>query len=413
MKTITFNKTIQGYALLAPHYKNCVMSIRFFIDLKPIENTKLALLAQLIKDRNKKHPSKSLMQAFKDNLYGAQISSRTFGYGPTQVLEVRLSALSERFVNEPLQAKQLQGLSDLIYQPLINYETLKEAKRSVKDKINRSLENPTNLAINRTLEILGPNSTLGLNTQGELSDLEHITEQDMIEFHQEVLLKASAQLIIGGNFREGLLNSIDIVFQYHHPLSESAPFNLFNQLDSQQVIETKSIQQASLIEAYQTSVSVENDLSYALRMGNLILGQLPTSHLFQEVREKHSLCYSVSSRVIAFEGLLLLITSLDENNINKAASLMNQQINRIKAGDFSPEQLESAKKMMVSSFDSIFDDEYAMINFIFDCAYRNLSFNVEDHKSEYQKVTKEMIQQAFSEVQHVLEYQLKGISNEN
>lgn len=412
MKIIEFNKTIQGYGILAEHYKNCVMSIRFFIPLIPVENTKLALLSLLIKDRNQKYTTKASMQTFKDNLYGASISSRTFSYGPTQVLEVRLSALSQRFVDEPLQAKQVQGLADLIYQPLINNETLKEAKQNLKDKLNRSLENPMNYAINRTMEILGPNSSLGVNPQGHIEDLESITVEELIEFHQKLILTASAQLVIGGNFREGIINSLGVVFQYHRPLEEKPEYNLLESDSYQKVIEYKPIQQATYIEVYQSMVSIEDTNHYALRLGNLILGQLPTSLLFQEVREKHSLCYSVSSRVVSYEGLVLLTTSLDENNIEKARDLMMQQVIKMMKGEFTQQQLDSAKRMMVSSFDSIFDDEYAIINFIFDCAYRQLSFDVEDHKQAYEEVTKEAIIESLSQLQPVLQFQLRGENNE-
>ena len=39
---------------------------------------------------------------------------------------------------------------------------------------------------------------------------------------------------------------------------------------------------------------------------NSLLGQSPTSLLFEEVREKHSLCYSISSYLIQFDGALII-----------------------------------------------------------------------------------------------------------
>lgn len=410
-----FNKSIEGLAIEASHYKNCVMAVRFFQPLVKLENTKMALLSQLIKDRNKKYPSKALMQALKDGLYGAGISSRTFSYGPTQVLEVRLSAISERFVDEPLQAKQVQALADLIYQPLINLETLNEAKRSVADKIKRSLENPMSLAVHNSLEILGKEMPLGLNSMGQIEDLEQITVNDMIEYHQKVILTLKAQMIIGGNFREGIINSIGIVFQYHRPLDKTSDYSVYQSDTYQQHIFETQVQQANLVEAYQTSISIYDPLYYALRVGNLILGSLPTSHLFQELREKNSLCYSVSSRLIAYEGLMLITTSLDESNIEKASVLMRQQVARIMQGDFSDQQIEASKRILLSSFDSIFDDEFAMINFIFDTQYRGLPYDIEVHKQYYQQVTRDMIIEAFSQMYLVLQYQLKGIEygNEN
>lgn len=408
MKIITINETIQGYAYESSHYKNVVMSVRFFIPLEPINNTKTALLSHLIRDRNKKYSSKAQMQSFKDNLYGANISSRTFSYGPTQLLEVRLGAISERFVKEPLQAKQLSALADLIYQPLINEETLKEAKRSLISRLNRAKENPMTYSVLRTFQHLGSHSTLGINPQGSIEDLDHITVDDMLKFHEHVIYNVAAQIVIAGNFNPKLINSIRIVFKYHEPLGDKQPFNLYHHEPLDTLVEIGPVNQVSLIEAYQTGISIEDPLYTAYRLGNVILGQLPTSHLFQEVREKNSLAYSVSSRIIAHEGLLLLTTSLDAQNIQLASDLMRTQVTRIQEGDFSDAQFEAAKQMLINSLDGISDDEYSIINFVFDSAFRNLSFDVNAHKQKYENVTREDIIEAFKEAQPIFQYQLKG-----
>ena len=412
MNIININQTIQGYGYESNQYKNVVMSVRFFIPLEPINNTKTSLLAHLIRDRNKKFQSKAQMQSFRDHLYGANISSRTFSYGPTQVLEVRLGAISERFVNEPLQSKQLSGLADLIYQPLINKETLNEAKRALVSRLNRAKENPMTYSVLRTFEELGTHSTLGLNPQGNNDDLNQISVEDMIQFHEHVIYNVPAQIVIAGNFNPELINRIGIVFKYHEPLGDKQPFNLYHHEPLKATVEIGPVNQATLIEAYQTDISIEDPLYAAYRLGNVILGQLPTSHLFQEVREKNSLAYSVSSRTIAHEGLLLLTTSLDAQNIELASDLMKTQVERIKEGDFTDAQYEAAKQMIINSLDSISDDEYAVLNFVFDSAFRNLSFDVNDHKEMYQLVTKDDILSAFKETEPIFQYQLKGVLHE-
>lgn len=412
MKTIQFNKSIQGIGLIADHYKNCVMSIRFFIPLKQRDNTKLSLLSLLIKDRNNKYPSKALMQSFKDNLYGASIISRTFSYGPTHVLEVKLSALSQRFVNEPLQAIQLQGLSDLIYQPMINQETLLEAKQSLLDKINRSTENPMNFAFYDALEQLGKGTTLEINPLGKIEDLDSITVDEMLSFHQELMIKAECQLIIGGNFHESIFDSIGVVFQHHSSLKTTVPHNIFNQVTKPQIIKQKPINQAVVVQLFKTQIGVTNPLFYALSLGNVILGQLPTSHLFQEVREKNSLCYSISSQLIKYEGVLVLNTALAEQNINQAIDLMLTQVERIKQGDFSDQQLEAAKKMMINSLESIVDDESSLINYTFDTLYRQLPLDIQKQQKTVQEISRESIIQAFSGVELLMNYVLKGESHE-
>ena len=91
---------------------------------------------------------------------------------------------------------------------------------------------------------------------------------------------------------------------------------------------------------------------------------------------------------------------------------MKHQVERIKVGDFSESQFKAAKQMMINSLDGVYDDEYALCNFIFDSAYRNLSFDLNVHKENYQQITKQMIVESFQNVQSIFQFQLKGVQDE-
>ena len=52
-------------------FKSIILSARFYIPFKRVDNTKLALLSELMDDRNINYPTKTSMLSKLDNLYGA------------------------------------------------------------------------------------------------------------------------------------------------------------------------------------------------------------------------------------------------------------------------------------------------------------------------------------------------------
>lgn len=405
-------KPIEIISVTDTKFKNVTLSLRLFTPLKKIENTKLALLSFLIKDRNEKYPSKKEIRQLKDNLYGASFRTSLMGYGPLHTLELRLTAISENTVNEPLQLRQLQTLKDFLYYPLITEETLNEAKTNLTSKIYRQNENPMNASIKRSFQILGENTDLALSTQGELEDIEKITLTDMLNFHKQLIDQAPMILFVIGDFNELLLDSINSEFSNHQPLPERANFNMYTKSVNLEISETSLVNQATLVMSYKTNRSIEDKRYYALRLASLILGQLPTSLLFQEVREKASLCYSISSSIVAFNGLMLITTSLDEKNIAFAVDLISKQVQRLKEGDFEESLIEGAKQLMFSNFDSIEDDEFSILSFVSDARMLSNPLEKDYLVSKYKEVNKEMIIDAVKDIELLLTYTLKGKNDE-
>lgn len=413
MKTTVIKEPIKTYLYNNELYKNCVMSLRFYIPLEKLNNTKLSLYAQLIKDRNEKYPTKREMTTLKDNLYGCTITTKTFGYFNTQVLEVRVLAISDAYVKEPLSKQQIQTLAQLAYYPLLNEKTLLEAKQTLKSRLNRAIENPINRAIKQTFKTIGEGNTLAISTQGEIEDLDQITLEEMIEFKKYLFNTAKVHLLIAGNFNGNLNDILSDTFKSLDSLEKPLSGNVFKESPIELKIDQLPISQACLVQAYRTDIDIYHPLFYALRVGCIILGQLPNSHLFQEVREKRSLCYSVSSRIMSFEGLMLITTQLDQKNIELASNLMKEQVRRIINGDFTDSQFSSAINLLLSSFDSIMDDEISIINFMADSIIRDLPIDIEKQKQQYLSISKEQVIEAFKQVTCEFEYQLVGGQDEN
>lgn len=91
---------------------------------------------------------------------------------------------------------------------------------------------------------------------------------------------------------------------------------------------------------------------YALRVLNGILGENMSSRLFQSVREKHGLCYSISSTYQLFEetGLFAVSGGFDQSRALAALALTAKELRRIKDVPVRAPELKRAKDYLLGSF---------------------------------------------------------------
>ena len=88
---------------------------------------------------------------------------------------------------------------------------------------------------------------------------------------------------------------------------------------------------------------------YALRLLNVILGENMSSRLFQVVREKNGLAYSIHSGAHLFEdsGALVISAGLDRKRTMKAVELIMSELRRLKEKPVSPKELRMAKEYIL------------------------------------------------------------------
>ncbi len=89
---------------------------------------------------------------------------------------------------------------------------------------------------------------------------------------------------------------------------------------------------------------------------NLVFGGDSFSKLFVNVREAHSLCYYVNSKIIN-RDLIKIQTGVNRENIDMVVDLIDEQLNSIKDGD--TKELINAKDKLISLYTSIENDYYS------------------------------------------------------
>ena len=109
-------------------------------------------------------------------------------------------------------------------------------------------------------------------------------------------------------------------------------------------VHTQDTEQTHLAMGFH-AVGRNDERRFALKLLSVILGENMSSRLFQKLREKHGLCYSVSSGMSMFEetGLLSIGVGLDHSNVQKALRMINSELERFTQQPPTKGELQKAK----------------------------------------------------------------------
>ena len=91
------------------------------------------------------------------------------------------------------------------------------------------------------------------------------------------------------------------------------------------------------------------ELRYVLNVYSYILGGGPDSKLFKTVREKNSLCYTISSVSQPLNSILTINAGIDKKNFKKTVELIKKEMNDMRKNKFSNDDIIKAKITYVNS----------------------------------------------------------------
>jgi len=327
-------------------FSDVSVAIRTQLPLERSTITAYNILVYMLKTKTELFKTKQALISNLNEAYGMKLACGLSSYGADLILTTRIQYIRSDWIEEEDYIHKVKEITDqVLFHSVLDEASFEEAKYLYRNKLTRILDDPDGLAIYTCLTTLNTNHEISIPIQGSLDDLDQLTLQDIQNVYS-AYLKADKHILVCGCLDEEMKT-------YLERMDSSSKLNstrsLLPILDYQEEIIEKNISQSSIALVYATSTDILSEDYYKMFVMNSLLGQSPTSLLFEEVREKHSLCYSISSYLIQFDGALIITLGTNKENIEKAIDLINQQIQRIIDLNFDPELLNTAKKDCIDS----------------------------------------------------------------
>ena len=250
--------------------------------------------------------------------------------------------------------KAVESVKEVIQNPRFTKEAFDEAVSNLKDNISRSEKSPW--------KKLSPELFKGINFTEEeiLKGLDSLTLSDVSKLYSDIMANSQGRVVISAPFKEnsGLRNKVfagissfksvkPYTYEINNNFTPQAETKLFSEIDSKS--------QAKIVMAYKFKDNGNLKDSVAVELLNIILGGGPSSRLFNDLREKQKLAYSVRS-VLRSEGntgvLALAIGTTTDNketgeksfdNLQKSINGFKQHVENIRNTGVSRQELKSAK----------------------------------------------------------------------
>ena len=247
--------------------------------------------------------------------------------------------------------EHLQKASEVLFDIFLNSELdpleIDKEKKVVLQEIHMVEDSPEDLVSEIFASAVFENTSLGNPILGTAESINSILRQDMLN-HIETCYDADSIIVAGaGNLEHERL--LDIAGKKFEPVKNIIrgtspgikPRGLNHKVyerDLEQIHFTLGVKGPSLKEGRRWAYSVLNS----------ILGGSMSSMLFQEIREKLGLVYSICSYLNIYEdcGVLAVNAATTPENMKKTLEVLAEQMRKLKRGDFDGIKLDEVKAQM-------------------------------------------------------------------
>ena len=400
-------------------FKGALLSVNLIVPIKAETAAKNSLLLRVLKQGSANYPTLAAIHTRLDDLYAAELSSSSYKRGEMQVLSLTVDMLDREYI--PDDTDVLGGaaemLGEVLLHPLLDREgnfttkIVAREKESLCDAIRAQINNKRQYASRRCIEEMCRNETFGLPLNGTVEEVETITPVALTERYHALLREARVELFFVGRCpAEMLLDRINAAFGAYpvgSPLA--APTQIVRRADQvREVTEVQKVAQGKLVLGFRSGFAVADPDYLNFMVFNEVYGGSPVSKLFVNVREKLSLCYYCSSSIDSYKGLMYVSSGVAVENRDKAFDEIMAQLDAVRRGDFSAEELANAIRSLQSTYCQLTDSHGAMVNYFLGRMLFGVDLTPEQMVAGFAQVTADGVVEAAKRVSLDTVYFLRG-----
>lgn len=398
-------------------YKTNLIVLKGRAPLNKKDATIRALLPHVLQSGTNTYPTITELRSYLEELYGALFFTDLQKKGENHIISFWLEVANEKFLSDetPLLKKGLTLLADVLLNPKTDGERFDEdivnkEKRTLKQRIQSVYDDKMRYANLRLVEEMCKGEPYAIPVNGLLEDVDSISSEDLYRYYQKVLDQDEYDLYIIGDFNEDEVTELcDELF----PLKGrklQAPVKTNPQArEEKTVVEREDVLQGKLNIGYRTNITYGDEDYFALQVFNGLFGGFPHSKLFMNVRERASLAYYAASRLESHKGLLLVMTGIEPKNFEKAKSIIQEQMEAMKKGDFTEEQLAQTKAVIQNQMLETLDTARGLTEVLYHNIIAKTDITANEWKEKIRLVTKEDVVKVGEKIQADTIYFLTGL----
>ena len=405
-------KGIDIHNISTNKYKTNLYAVFLATPINRENVTKNALITAILRRGTQNLQSQDIISKKLEEMYGATFDCGIEKTGDNHIMKFYLEAISEEFLpeKEELAKKCIEILLDIIFNPLIEDNGFKDEyveseKNNLKQIIESKIDNKRTYSLERCVEEMFKDEPYGLYKYGYVEDLDKLTPQNLYEYYKELIKQCKIDIFVSGTMDNEKINSIIEQNDIIKNLKEREPIyvksdenNNHKEVEQEKVVEEHmQVGQGNLVIGLKVNSNKEN-AKYITSVYNAILGGGANSKLFQNVREKESLAYTAASNYRRQKNVIFIRCGIEIENYKKAIDTIKVQLEDIKSGNFTEEDLNNSKKLIVESIRGISSEQDTEITYYYGQELSNKLVSLEEYVKKIEKVTKKDVEEIANEI---------------
>ena len=375
-----------------------------------------SVISSILRRGSKNMSTSEEISKTMEEMYGASFDSGIDKTGDNHILKFYLEIINDEYLpkdEKSLLKEGIEKIFEIVFNPytengMFKEEYLDQEKENMRQRIIGKVDNKAAYAKARCIEEMYKGEPAGLYRYGYTEDLERINSKNLYEYYVSLIKQCKIDIFISGKITND--ESLKII-------NENECIKNLNERDAKYIInniEEKQKQEENIIEEKQDVAQgkivigcdicfnkedlEDSNLKYEALVYNYLLGGSANSKLFQNVREKSSLAYNANSNYVRFKSNIFINAGIEINNFEKAIKIIKEQIKSMEKGEFTEEEIENAKKGIVSNINLIEDEQDSQIMYYYGQELINSNDTIENYKENIRNVTKKDILKIASKI---------------
>ena len=398
-------------------FKQGRLSFQFVRPMEKRESAFNALLPDVMLRGTQDHPSLRAINQHLDANYGVGMGALVRRVGDYQTCGFGFALLEDRFAlaGDSVLEGVLDFLEELLTRPLVENgaflpDIVESEKKNLISTIESELNNKAAYAMGKLLKSMCRADTFGLPRLGEKEDVAAIGPGELHEHFLRIRRESRIEVFYVGSADSSALADrvrriVDKWDRNYVNLPDQTPFLA---VAGEDLDETMDIAQGKLCLGFITPVNNRDPRFAALQALNVIFGAGMTSKLFQNVREKLSLCYSVGSAYYGSKGILTVSAGIDFDKEAAARAEILRQLDLCRTGQITEGELTAAKAAIRSGLQATHDTPGAIEGYYSTAALSGMAMTPAEYLEAVEGLTLEQVIAAANTVTYHSSFFLKG-----
>ena len=333
-----------------------------------LKAAKSVVLDKVLKRGSVNYPTMADIDKRLAYLYAASVNVWSSKIGEAQIFSASAQMLENKYAwdGTDILNETLDVLADVLANPIVingafNKDYVETEKTNAINEILAQVNDKGWYTYKKCIETMCKGERFAIDTRGEVEDVEKITAANLYDHYKHILANSAIEIFCVGRLADKKQYLIDKFteltgnFERSNAIEDYSTDVILKDQPKGEIIEEMEVNQGKLVMGFRTGMT-NKDKDYAnLILFNALYGASATSRLFENVRERLSLCYYCSSGIEAEKGIMTVQSGVEVENKQKAIDEIMRQLEEVKAGNFTDKEIDNAKMTIVNSYKGVYD----------------------------------------------------------